>query len=864
MALKYYEETQSYAAPNQKIVFESPIYTGTGTKKKRVGTKKQTVYTGASGERLDEPPVKVVEAEGVTFISPNKPARETTATKSAITQITETATGKVYTGKEDIIGGRNVFVGFRNVPKSEQEQRARIIEAKKQPFFSISAEGEKEASTSRAKTIAKNIAIKQALPISTYKYPEAAEYSFKVTETTTPVELTPIQKGLKFLSTPIGESFKNPVTDFINKRAELEYNIEQQSINELKSARLYQKSGFLQGYAKFSQYVIDTKKQFITTELQKPIYYVAGFAGNVAFKAGGKLAGFAFSKLPQSAKAAGSFIAPGLTKGISYGLLGGYATYQTLEVTLGGKKASTATAETLASLVGFKVTQKPAEFLVTKTSATANTAITSIKNAYSQYKADIKFKKMRGDVGDFLISAEGRKTPVNNYFGTKSQINAGQLNLYNKPANLRLNQPSTYINPLQTREGYILYGGKYALQSDINPDLFGTVAGSQRAVINLNTASTVIKDVGQRNLIKDTIIKDLGVTSTRLEGGKTLASIEYVPKITSSAKYTQLNPISVKDITVLRPELTQKSLIDYGITKISFKPKTSAGNAGFTNINTFVRNLDISAKISAVNVFNNPPKYTPPKLKARSTVGSNKAGAAAVVSTSTTVVNPTFKAYSGYTPKTPFIEQAADIVTTPRPPISSNTGVFKLEGGITPPQIKTGLIAKKSLSSGYLPSFKIGELELNKKATAEFSGEIIGGKEATAVDVIKAVDVRRLSAQRQTPIQTPGQIGDITLEKPGQEFKPGITPPSIDLGFKSLKITYKTPTNINLAFPKFNFNFFKQNKGGSLFSFGNQPKAYKPSVRAAFFNLRGKTSRGATLTGISERYIPINFKGLSF
>jgi hypothetical protein len=52
MALKYYEETQSYVSPNQKIQFRKPVYSGSGSKKKKIG---YTVIEGANlnGKTVD-------------------------------------------------------------------------------------------------------------------------------------------------------------------------------------------------------------------------------------------------------------------------------------------------------------------------------------------------------------------------------------------------------------------------------------------------------------------------------------------------------------------------------------------------------------------------------------------------------------------------------------------------------------------------------------------------------------------------------------------------------------------------------------------------------------------------------------------
>lgn len=842
--LTYYKETNSYAAPNQKIEFISPIYVGSGKKKKKVGKKTQTVYTGPAGEILSQGPT-ITQAAGVTFLSPVRNEAGQTSTdvliqknraKSTITQITEEATGRTYKGRVETRGRRQVFVGFYK-PTAEEKKATEIkINARKAGFFSFQESSADIAKQTKNQKLASNIALKMALPISTYKIPENADITFKATTAPAPAKKeTFLTKAIDFSNTPILSSLKKSKNEKIALFASVaEYDINS-AFNKILHGGRIGSSNYQFTRNPTQKFIISTAGETIT-DLTKPAYLITAYGANVFFKGAAAGAGALFPKLTGK-------IGPTLAKRAGIGLLTTYGTFQALDVATGKKTASQATGEALASVIAFKLTEKPAQATVNLIGSTTKAAYFGMRTSYRR-NVLLSDKAILKDYTDKSIFA---RSPNLQY--------KGQTNLFNKPADLSLNELKNPSNPLLTRQGYLKFGGQYA-----------TDAAGRRLEVSSLIDNSLIKDTGQTKLIADKLLYGKRLDIVKLEGGGVLLNkIDIVPKFTDTAKYTFLNPISVKDIGVYGPALKQTNLIKFGFSEISFKAKPQP--LGFKNIDVFFRDIVISKRIDGLNVFNKPPvfKITPGRVSSPVTPGVSSPAsgvnvggrALSITSTKSGAADLYFKAAG--TNKNIYVsypEYTAGPTKTPITEIGKKSGLF---GGIPYFNIKGGINERNNIKAEFKTNFKGYEgPKIDNKSFSSFSPDI---RADTIIKVGQGdiIDTGRKTSQRQSSRLITEQIQIPAQALGSSQAKAVAFPVTPSLGFKNITFNYKLPPLIKIELPKFNFGFGNQKGGFNLFKIG-RPTAFKVGVREAFFNIKGSTPKGSIITGLGGRFVPLKFK----
>lgn len=828
---------------NAKVEFKSPVYVGTGKKKKKVAEKTQTVVT-INGEVQKTPPV-VQEGPGVTFITPSENAEGQTATDqialknagrseliNSTTAITESATGHTYTGAVETVNGKKTFVGFYQPTQEEKAaQDARIAANKDNRFYSFLETGQTTAKQ-RAEKVANNLGLKMALPISTMGLNPGDNFTVTVSKETIPAApLTPLQKAYNFATTPIAHTLqKNKNLDPIIDRALLVPRVWYSMETAGATKQSQSNNLFISTLGKARLYSANTVKSFYS-EMSKPYLLPTAFAGNVIFKG----VGAAAKAAPLS-----KFTGPALNF-FSKAASGVYVEYQALDVLFKKKTAAEATGETLATFAAFKLTEPAADFTYNAISSGANKA----KMAYSQWKADKMFKSMRGDVGEFLISPDGRKTPINPEWLAPRSVDKGQLNLFNKPADLSLNEPKNPVSPIQTRDGYLKFGGKYATDS----------AGNRLEVSSfIDTAYN--GEPGQLKLFKDRLSWKTSVKPVALEGGDILLNPVKTPFKTTSPNANLKASYLLNNLPTVSQVETQNKLFDYGAFEV-FRSPIKPGSSSFKKLYgtspdfSFRPGLTGSQAGPSVNVdiFKDQLPYFGGGGPAVSAVSETAPAFPKkyLMKTGNSIYGENYKpVYVSY-------PTSGEIETPARPLVDTSP---KLGGGLGPLSMIDRIRRKISITSAPPKLSPDINLNLNSDLGNNFKGT---PKESIKPVIIEGLGSKVRSGSRHNIINDVAQT-QITEQQQQQTVigSPGFNLPSF--GFKKISFTTKPRPEIELTFPSLKSSFkLSSSSGLNLFGY-NQPRAFRPSVRASFFGLKGLTSFGSIKSGLGERLIPKKFK----
>lgn len=825
---------------NAKVEFKSPVYVGTGKKKKKVGEKTQTVVT-INGEVQKTAPV-VQEGPGVTFITPSENAKGQTATDqialknagrneliNSTTAITETATGHTYTGGVETVNGKKTFVGFYQPTQEEKAaQDARIAANKDNRFFSFLETGQTTAKE-RAEKVANNLGLKMALPISTMGLNPGDDFTVTVSKETIPAApLTPLQKVYNFATTPIAHTLqKNKNLDPIIDRAlfapRVWYALETAGATKQSKSNNF----FISTLGKARLYSANSVKSFYS-EMSKPYMLPTAFAGNVIFKG----IGAAAKAAPLS-----KFTGPALNF-FGKAASGVYVEYQALDVLFKKKTAAEATGETLATFAAFKLTEPAADFTYNAISSGAG----KVKAAYSQWKADKMFKSMRGDVGEFLISPDGRKTPVNPEWLNPRSVDEGQLNLFNKPADLSLNEPKNPVSPLQTREGYLKFGGKYATDS----------AGNRLEVSSF-IDNSYSGEPGQLKLFKDRLSWKTSVKPVALESGDILLNPVKTPFKTTSPNANLKASYLLNNLPTVSQVETQNKLFDYGAFEV-FRSPIKPGSSSFKKLYGTSPDFNFRPGLTGsqagpnanVDIFKDQLPY----------FGGGGPTTSAVSETAPTIYlmktgNSFFRANN--MPVYVSSPSVTEIETPVRPLVDTTP---KLGGGLGPLSFSERIRQRINITSSPPKISPDINLNLNSDLGNNFKGT---PKESIKPVIIEGSGSKIKSGSRHNIIN---DVGQLPITEPKQQEtvigSPGFSLPSF--GFKKINFTTKPRPEIELAFPSLKSNFkISSSSGLNLFGY-NQPRAFRPSVRASFFGLKGITSFGSIKSGLGERLIPKKFK----